>query len=249
MTMQIGQKIRYFREKAGMTQGRLAELLNVSPQAVSKWETTAACPDVSLIPMIAECFDVSCDALLTDGGRTENERVDALLADAGTQELMTHDEYMARVHAREEVQERYPRSCKLMLALAYLYSAGTMYAEYRQCGWREKIIAYCERVYAHSEVLRERYDAVQLLCYLYSSVNNKRIVELAEQMPEICQTRPALVYHGYEGEQRYEGMYDYFCELLDTAQAMLGVLHGSGSRARSLVDELRSIAAERERQI
>ena len=48
--MTFGQRIRALRRDAGLTQENLAELLSISPQAVSRWETDAAMPDISLLP-------------------------------------------------------------------------------------------------------------------------------------------------------------------------------------------------------
>ena len=64
--VQIGRRIRSFREKAGMTQGRLAELLNISPQAVSKWERGESMPDVPTLVQLAELFEISVNDLLAD---------------------------------------------------------------------------------------------------------------------------------------------------------------------------------------
>ena len=47
-----------------MTQESLAELLSISPQAVSRWETDAAMPDISLLPPLATLFGVTTDRLL-----------------------------------------------------------------------------------------------------------------------------------------------------------------------------------------
>ena len=62
--MNIGTKIRELRRARDLTQHELAELLGVSYQAVSKWETGAACPDLSLIAPLARLFNVSADTLL-----------------------------------------------------------------------------------------------------------------------------------------------------------------------------------------
>ncbi len=59
----ICTKIAELRRASGMTQDTLAEKLGVTYQAVSKWENTISCPDISLIPMIAEIFGVSIDFL------------------------------------------------------------------------------------------------------------------------------------------------------------------------------------------
>ena len=62
--MSFGTNIRRIRREADMTQEQLADLLNISPQAVSRWETDAAMPDISLLPALANTFHVTTDALL-----------------------------------------------------------------------------------------------------------------------------------------------------------------------------------------
>lgn len=66
----IGIKIRLLREKHGLKQINLANALQVTPQAVSKWEKGANLPDVAVLTRIALLFDVSTDYLL---GLTEAE--------------------------------------------------------------------------------------------------------------------------------------------------------------------------------
>lgn len=63
----LGQRIAELRRGAGMTQEQLAARLGVSFQAVSKWENALSCPDVTLLPLLAEVFGVSIDSLF---GRT-----------------------------------------------------------------------------------------------------------------------------------------------------------------------------------
>ena len=62
--MNVGERIQELRKKNNLTQEKLAELLRVSPQAISKWERGVANPDLYLIPDIAEVFNVSADYLL-----------------------------------------------------------------------------------------------------------------------------------------------------------------------------------------
>lgn len=61
--MELGTKIKRFREKAKLTQKQLADHLEVTPQSVSKWENLTSMPDVSLLPRIAEIFGVTIDEL------------------------------------------------------------------------------------------------------------------------------------------------------------------------------------------
>ena len=60
----IGLKIKELRKKKDLTQEKLAEYLNVSFQAISKWETGIASPDLSMIVPLARLFEVSTDELL-----------------------------------------------------------------------------------------------------------------------------------------------------------------------------------------
>ena len=62
-TMTLGARICALRKAQCMTQEQLAEKLGVTFQAVSKWENEIACPDVLLLPAIADIFGVSIDEL------------------------------------------------------------------------------------------------------------------------------------------------------------------------------------------
>ena len=63
MAMKIGEKIRVLRKAKNISQETLANILGVTFQAVSKWETGTAAPDLSLIPSLASYFGVSIDDL------------------------------------------------------------------------------------------------------------------------------------------------------------------------------------------
>ncbi len=59
----IGEQIARYRRRNAMTQEELAEQLNVSSQAVSKWEQKITSPDIMLLPKLAEIFKISIDEL------------------------------------------------------------------------------------------------------------------------------------------------------------------------------------------
>lgn len=67
----IGETIARLRRERGMTQEALAESMGVSPQTISKWENSTTCPDVSLLPVLADFFGVSVDDLY---GRLTEEK-------------------------------------------------------------------------------------------------------------------------------------------------------------------------------
>ena len=66
-TEKIGKRIMNLRKERGLTQEALAEQLNVSAQAVSKWENARALPETALLPGLAKALDTTVDALLTGG--------------------------------------------------------------------------------------------------------------------------------------------------------------------------------------
>lgn len=62
--MTLGERIAYYRGKMGLSQGELAERLNVSRQAVSKWETDAGLPDLDRLIALSGLFDITLDELV-----------------------------------------------------------------------------------------------------------------------------------------------------------------------------------------
>ena len=66
LKLQIGANISLYRKKAGLTQAGLAEKLNYSDKAVSKWERGESVPDVLTLAMLAECFEITVNDLLAD---------------------------------------------------------------------------------------------------------------------------------------------------------------------------------------
>lgn len=73
-TMKIGGYIRRLRRSAGLTQKQLAEKLNVSFQAVSKWENGHALPDTGLLLDLCGVLNTTADKLLNGGSILVSER-------------------------------------------------------------------------------------------------------------------------------------------------------------------------------
>jgi len=78
----MGKRIMMLRKEQGLTQEQLAEKLGVSAQAVSKWENDVSCPDISIIPQLADVLRVSTDELL--GAKPIEPRV--VVVDSGAKE-------------------------------------------------------------------------------------------------------------------------------------------------------------------
>ena len=64
MKLTIGENIRTYRKAMNLTQEQLAEVLGVTVGAVSKWESDRSNPEIGMLPVLAELFGISVDALL-----------------------------------------------------------------------------------------------------------------------------------------------------------------------------------------
>ena len=56
--IKIGSFLKELRKEKGMTQEQLAEQLNISNRSVSRWETGSSLPDLSILIILAEYYDV-----------------------------------------------------------------------------------------------------------------------------------------------------------------------------------------------
>lgn len=75
MRSNLGANIRFFRKNKGFTQEELAGMLGVTPQAVSRWESEAGLPDVSMIVPIAQTLNITTDALLGYQVQSQDDRI------------------------------------------------------------------------------------------------------------------------------------------------------------------------------
>lgn len=91
----MGTFLTALRRAKGMTQKELAEQLNVSDKAVSRWEREESYPDVTLLPIIADIFDVTVDELLRGERKSSCEKED----EAATER--------AQEKAQEKAKKRY----------------------------------------------------------------------------------------------------------------------------------------------
>lgn len=80
--MKLQEKILYCRKKAGLSQEALAERLGVSRQAVSKWETGDAVPEISKLLLLAKAFDVTTDWLICDDEPDEEKAAEPIAVEA-----------------------------------------------------------------------------------------------------------------------------------------------------------------------
>ena len=97
--MKLPDKIIKLRKAEGLSQEELAEQLNVSRQAISRWENGSALPDAQNVLQISKLFNVTTDYLLNDDYESDNDIPLVQTATQETKELFTKKKRMQLIAA------------------------------------------------------------------------------------------------------------------------------------------------------
>ena len=173
MNETMGQIIRRLRKERNLTQEELAEQLNVTFQAVSRWENGTGMPDISQIVPLANVFGVTTDVLFGTAGTNANKEVRKIINNA--QSLLTRPldsaGLLRKYDALQEELKQYPNNSILLLqcletGIALAYPENDVYdAEHAEMIYRECIrMANLVISYAHNttDVLRAHMIMVLL---------------------------------------------------------------------------------------
>lgn len=123
----LGRRIARLRLARTATQERLAKELNVSPQAVSKWENDINYPDISLLPDLARFLGVSVDELLSGASASTQET--AAQENAAAQESAAEVVSVAADEPAEIVEEPNEQENQGIAAQASGFSFGKLFGK------------------------------------------------------------------------------------------------------------------------
>lgn len=112
MELRIGENIKRLRKSNGMTQEQLAELVNVSCAAVSKWESADTYPDIGLIMPLAAVFGVTVDELMGYSAAKIGGEVEAILSDCDR--MQREGRFAEAVERISRARKEYPSDYKIM---------------------------------------------------------------------------------------------------------------------------------------
>ena len=226
--MNIGETIKRLRKQKDMTQEQLAEYLNISPQAVSRWEINSTLPDITLIPMLANIFDVTTDMLLGVDIDAKEKRIEAVIKEAD------NCTYKKRYEEAEKLLRAalkdYPNNFKLMDKLAIVLSLNVGYYdknknEEERKPIREEIIFLSEKILAECTDDNLRYSSIQRLCLAYASMGETEKAEsFAKKLPNI--TERDMITATFKGTKKYNNiqeriMFGAFCSVLDSISSLM----------------------------
>lgn len=187
--MNIGNRIKVLRKARGLTQEQLASAIGISFQAVSKWETNIAYPDITLAPVLANFFGVSMDELF-DFNLTEKEKEIKEIVDK-SYEYRECDPKKSR-EILEEGLKKYPENDILLNNLLYVIIDP------------DETISIASKLVERTLDNEVKYDALRFLAYAYKKKGDLTSAENAiEQIPEIYFTKLTEIAYLLDGEPKF----------------------------------------------
>lgn len=205
MTKTIGNIIRELRCSRNLTQEQLAENLNITAQAISKWENNIGMPDISQVVPIAHFFGVSTDVLFGIGEKTDIDEVQALIDNATSKDTYT-DEYKLL----KEALRIYPGDIRLLLELLSCGECLLADGDTINGAERNAIFDECERagklILSYSKDLTVLIEATEWLVKLYCEVDEtEKASTLSESLPSVIGfNKEAALGRIFENCKEYE---------------------------------------------
>ncbi len=117
MLITISENVRKLRLENNLTQEQLAETIGVTPQAVSRWETGNSYPDITLLPVLANLFGTSIDALLGADMNMRKHQIDDILSH--NKQLHREGRYAESIDYLSEQIKHFPDSADITFQLAH----------------------------------------------------------------------------------------------------------------------------------
>ena len=164
MTKRLADNIKRLREAKNVSQEKMAQALNVSYQAVSKWETGKSLPDITLLPLISRYFGITIDELLMAEQLDEKLLLEKYEAEA--EQNQREGKNVANISLWQEALQRMPNNEQVKV---YLMAA---YYDTDKAGYSKEIVELCSEIYRTASNSYCRGRAIQLISRTYAAVGN-----------------------------------------------------------------------------
>lgn len=198
--MNIGLNIKKLRLAKDMTQEELAEYTGVSSRAVSRWENSITFPDITLLPILANIFEVTVDELLEVDVYKKEQDIKQILEE--NQKYKHTGEVKKSIELLRKALNKYPNNFEimeqLMHALSMYYCAKDGEREYLL----SEIIELGEKILNKCNDKDIRDSAMKELVFVYPRVNElDKAKKLVEDQPSIYSCKEYLLEKIYKDEE------------------------------------------------
>ena len=207
MKLSIGENIKLFRKAKDITQEQLAEMLNVSSQSVSRWELGICYPDMELLPMLAEIFEITVDKLLGVDNIAEKKKVDEYLN--RFQVAINQGKIDECISIAREGVAEYPNNYALLNKLMYaLFVSGDDTGNISN--WKEnmenydaEITSLGERIMKYCPDQNIRLEAISRLAFNHCEQGRKEIgKQIYEMLPPMILCRENQMWWSLEEDEK-----------------------------------------------
>lgn len=178
--MDLGRNIKNYRILKKMTQEDLADLLGTTSKSISRWEQNITYPDITILPCIANIFEITVDELLG----VEKIKVDEYIKDLRNKSYIyqKNNDIDSELTLWQEAYKKLPNNeeikCNLITSM---FTINTLSNEIK---YKDEIIKLSESILDKSINNHIRLSTIQNLVYLYSQMNNLEMAEYyCKQLP------------------------------------------------------------------
>jgi Predicted transcriptional regulators len=200
MNLKIGEKIKELREKADVTQSKMAAYLGITEQAISRWENGGGYPDMELIPAIANFLDATTDELFeTD---RKHERLASLKREVGKKiTWWDHESNNTAIKMYRDILKEFPNDYETMwLLCVYLGEEN-----YTDAGAHSaEIISLTGRIIADSPDMKQRRIATSMMAVAYRQRGERdAAIKIIKESPTAYDIQAGI---GYSLENQMVGI-------------------------------------------
>jgi len=199
---ELSKKIKELRKKRNITQEQLADYLEVSPQAVSRWETGLTCPDISNLPRIAELFAITVDELLGVNETEKRREINDIISECEAEiDKNITENAIPKLRA---ALVKYPGNDRLLCCLMYALYAASEDEDF--CREHDaEIFSIARRISEYSTDNDCRNEAQRLL-FRHCCDTNRRpeALKLADEMADIETSLQRNIYWALDGSDRVD---------------------------------------------
>lgn len=219
MTINIADNLKRLRKQREITQEDLANFIGVSFQAVSKWERGEGYPDITILPVIANFFEVTLDELVGMGEIRNSARLDDVFIKL--KENASEGKIDENVLLLREEIKHFPNNYKLLLELAHYLTYNGVDDDIKKKNNIESM-QICRRILEFCTDSNIRVTAQKLICYNYFwNEDNENAAKEAQSLPGFWDCKEATISTFLNGNELVHTAQDSIAQFADAIRLQL----------------------------